>query len=424
MNKLPAQRIVHSISAFTSPLVGILQRKCACGNHAPQSSECSACAKENQSILRRTNNGSASRHAPESVIDVLHSDGQPLSATARTFMEPRFGRSFDHVRVHADSHAAKSARDVGALAYTVGQHIVFGDGQYAPETGEGRRTLAHELVHVAQQHGRTPALQRLSGGKTATVKLGLPNDAMEQEAESVAESITRTPQLQLDTGGLEVTKGSANGVPILQRRLIVNPTDTVPLPPGVSGPPTLLTTAVQGLLADTCPDGGFQVNLTSGLVTPGRARHCEWHPPLLPNVLEADMSSTPTGCRCLCDVVNNTMTTTIEFHAGGPGTTPVGRTGTGPGSPTIEADPSFQGQYLINGRWVDVPFHLILAHELCGHALPLMRGTQVAPGPGPAGGTPPHERVSVDVERAIAAEHNPPLPRRPEDYSGGARQRP
>src|SRR5262249_11272126 len=44
-----------------------------------------------------------------------------------------------------------SARAVNALAYTVGQDVVFGAGQYAPGTNEGRKLLAHELTHVAQQ---------------------------------------------------------------------------------------------------------------------------------------------------------------------------------------------------------------------------------------------------------------------------------
>jgi len=42
---------------------------------------------------------------------------------------------------------------VDARAYTVGRHIVFGEGQYAPGTSSGRRLLAHELTHVVQQSG-------------------------------------------------------------------------------------------------------------------------------------------------------------------------------------------------------------------------------------------------------------------------------
>ncbi len=68
-------------------------------------------------------------------------------------MEPRFGRDFSQVRVHDDGRAAHSAKAVGALAYTVGNNVVFGSGQYAPETPHGRELLAHELTYVVQQSG-------------------------------------------------------------------------------------------------------------------------------------------------------------------------------------------------------------------------------------------------------------------------------
>jgi hypothetical protein len=68
-------------------------------------------------------------------------------------MEPRFGQDFSRVRVHADATAAESARSVHALAYTVGQHIVFAPGQYDPHSPRSRRLLAHELAHTVQQAG-------------------------------------------------------------------------------------------------------------------------------------------------------------------------------------------------------------------------------------------------------------------------------
>jgi Domain of unknown function (DUF4157) len=71
-------------------------------------------------------------------------------------MEPRFGQDFSGVRVHTNDDAARSARDVKALAYTAGQDIAFAPGQYAPETGRGQQLIAHELAHVAQQR-RAPA---------------------------------------------------------------------------------------------------------------------------------------------------------------------------------------------------------------------------------------------------------------------------
>jgi hypothetical protein len=85
------------------------------------------------------------------VHDVLRSPGDPLDASTRDFMESRFHHDFSRVRVHADAAAAASARSVNSLAYTVGDHLVFGAGQYAPGTLAGKRLLAHELTHAVQQ---------------------------------------------------------------------------------------------------------------------------------------------------------------------------------------------------------------------------------------------------------------------------------
>jgi hypothetical protein len=86
------------------------------------------------------------------VQDALASAGEPLSRSTREFMEPRFGRDLSSVRVHLGSAAEHSARAVNALAYTVGERIVFGERRYSPETPDGQRLLAHELTHTIQQN--------------------------------------------------------------------------------------------------------------------------------------------------------------------------------------------------------------------------------------------------------------------------------
>jgi hypothetical protein len=86
-----------------------------------------------------------------SAMRVARAGGTPLPEAVRRYFEPRFGRDFSQVRVHTDGQAAAAARSVQARAYTLGQHIAFGAGEYAPSTDSGRRLLAHELVHVMQQ---------------------------------------------------------------------------------------------------------------------------------------------------------------------------------------------------------------------------------------------------------------------------------
>jgi hypothetical protein len=90
---------------------------------------------------------------PESVSRVLGGAGRALEPALRRNLSRRFGHDFADVRVHSGAAAEDSARELGAQAYTVGPHIVFGAGRFAPGAEEGRRLIAHELAHVVQQRG-------------------------------------------------------------------------------------------------------------------------------------------------------------------------------------------------------------------------------------------------------------------------------
>ena len=109
--------------------------------------------------VQRSATGDAPYEVPPIVHGVLSSPGEPLDKSTRTLFESRLGHDFSQVRVHTNSEAAASAQAVNALAYTVGNDLVFGHGQYNPATGGGQRLLAHELAHVVQQSrgGGTPA---------------------------------------------------------------------------------------------------------------------------------------------------------------------------------------------------------------------------------------------------------------------------
>jgi Domain of unknown function (DUF4157) len=95
--------------------------------------------------------GQADMVAPASVDSVLSSPGSPLEPGLQQDMGQRFGHDFSRVRVHTDAAAARSAQDVNATAYTVGNNIVFGANSFMPETRNGLKLLAHELTHVIQQ---------------------------------------------------------------------------------------------------------------------------------------------------------------------------------------------------------------------------------------------------------------------------------
>jgi hypothetical protein len=123
---------------------------------------CDQCAEEEQPVLakRESPHHNKPRASGEHQAAAPRNQGQPLPASVRSYFEPRFGADFSRVRIHTDATAQQSARSLHALAYTLGDHIVFASGHYSPATTEGKHLLAHELVHVLQQQTSGPALQR------------------------------------------------------------------------------------------------------------------------------------------------------------------------------------------------------------------------------------------------------------------------
>jgi hypothetical protein len=100
-------------------------------------------------------------------------------------MEARFRSDFSRVRIHVDGQAATSAERLNAAAYAIGQHIVFGRGQYAPSTEAGRRLLAHELAHVVQQGDGASAKPAL----TRALAPNRPPHSAEAEADHAADAV-------------------------------------------------------------------------------------------------------------------------------------------------------------------------------------------------------------------------------------------
>src|ERR1700737_4088573 len=74
---------------------GVLQRQCACGQHAT-GGECERCKKKQTLLQRKSNGAGEPANAPPVVHEVLRSQGEPLPASTRAFFEPRFGQSFSN----------------------------------------------------------------------------------------------------------------------------------------------------------------------------------------------------------------------------------------------------------------------------------------------------------------------------------------
>lgn len=89
--------------------------------------------------------------APAVVHEALAGAGAALPSELLALTRAELGFDASRVRVHTDAVAAASARVLRAEAYTVGRHIAFAAGKYAPATRAGRELLRHELQHAAEQ---------------------------------------------------------------------------------------------------------------------------------------------------------------------------------------------------------------------------------------------------------------------------------
>jgi len=127
-------------------------------------------------IAQRASAGAGPSVVPTGVAHTIEtttaSGGSPLPPALRSKFEPRFGYDFDRVRVHTDGRAVGAATALSARAFTVGDHLFFGAGEYQPTSTEGQRLIAHELTHVVQQSAdptrirRRPILSWQLGGTT------------------------------------------------------------------------------------------------------------------------------------------------------------------------------------------------------------------------------------------------------------------
>jgi hypothetical protein len=124
--------------------------------------KCSACEmmkeeKDQELNINRKPSSSPGFEASDEVMNEINNirsgSGSPLDPNTKDFMQSRFHHDFSEVKIHSGEKAGRTSNSVNAFAYTVGNDIIFGEGQYRPDTFEGKRLLAHELTHVVQQTG-------------------------------------------------------------------------------------------------------------------------------------------------------------------------------------------------------------------------------------------------------------------------------
>ncbi len=154
---------------------------------------------------RQSSQTSSVQREATSVSDTVkagtQSTGRSLDNGMLASMGSSFGFDFSGVRIFDDANAAGAARDLQARAFTVGDQIVFGPGQFDPHSTQGQQLLTHELTHVVQ-NTRAGA----TGDVDDSATVSEPSDASEREAEHVAAQATSAPSTVSDAAPATVQR--------------------------------------------------------------------------------------------------------------------------------------------------------------------------------------------------------------------------
>jgi hypothetical protein len=152
--------------------------------------------------------------------------------------------------------------------------------------------------------------------------------------------------------------------------------------------------AVLEMLRTICPEADLRLD-PDGTVVVQRAGACS-------------PDSPRRSCRCICEAIEFDRTVTIRIDAR--------RARRGRGGLTVDAveDNTANGVGSDETIYVDsrntfrAPDWIILGHELCGHALPGMRGNHPEWRPGRPGYDPNWHQRSIDAENVIRGERDLP----------------
>ncbi|SCX79827.1 DUF4157 domain-containing protein [Nitrosospira sp. Nsp13] len=160
--------------------------------------------------------GGAAPRSVESAVQRMKASTAPsLDPGTRAEIEPHIGADLSRVRIHTGSAAETAAAALGARAFTVGQDIFFGRNQYDTASGEGRRLVAHELVHTVQQTGGTVRAQRLPDGNSSAPMTRLEQPGVNGWVVDLAPAGATRPEMTLPALELPMVasalKGTAGG---------------------------------------------------------------------------------------------------------------------------------------------------------------------------------------------------------------------
>ncbi len=154
-------------------------------------------AEQTAEQRRRKRKERAAKSRTPEPKNIVSGAGQPLDPGVRRELEEQLGHDLSRVRLHTGRDAGQLTQLLGADAVAVGQDVFFREGAFKPGTDEGRRLLAHELLHTVQNPTGLGALR--AGRDLGAVSL--PQQAIEREAESAAQALVRAGETEAGVPG-------------------------------------------------------------------------------------------------------------------------------------------------------------------------------------------------------------------------------
>jgi len=189
------------------------------------------------------------RNAPSGLMRDLGS-GSPLDSETLGFFEPRFGCPLGDVRIHTGREAAHAANTVDAFAFTAGKDIVFGEGQYRPDTEGGRKLLAHELSHSLQGWSAPAGGQEIRRQERPDADwTDVVTNGRREAFRDRAGAVSRSRVMERQNPGKEFRVVSSGRTFVIQSRTRVAPAEEAPIQTAPAGAGTSGD-------AGTAPDAG------------------------------------------------------------------------------------------------------------------------------------------------------------------------
>ena len=195
------------------------QERAADSTHDDQAAEGGAAGKSPRTgRIQRKGDGAGGADAGAVVGGLAGASGTSLPDGTRQQFEGSLGTDLSGVRLHTGPASATAADQLGARAFTTGQDVHFGAGQYQPDDPYGMHLLAHEVAHTVQQGP--------GGAPQAKLEVSQPGDPLEHEADRAADamvigaptavsagSVAAARMIHRSEAAAPVTAGNPTGAP-------------------------------------------------------------------------------------------------------------------------------------------------------------------------------------------------------------------